>query len=129
MAKGYTPSERQFMDAIIETALRLHYKVMHINDRLYALAAKQGRYDALAGAEGFPDLLIVGYGVMFVIETKAQDGRTSLAQDEWLDAFAGLVDPMCGHCSDRIWLYVARPEQQTEIMEKLAYYRERSWAA
>lgn len=118
--KGYTPTEKQFMDALIETAQRLHYQVAHIPDRLYGLAASQGRYDALAGATGLPDLLICGYGALLIVECKAANGKTRPEQDAWIEELSSVV-------GDKVHVFVARPEDQNRIMDLMVRYREESW--
>lgn len=115
------------MAAITDTALTLGYEVMHIPDRAYGLAASQGRYDALWGARGFPDLVIVGHGTLFVIECKSATGRTSPEQDAWLAAFSEFADAMCPECSTRVYVLLARPADQDHIMGLLRYHREQSW--
>lgn len=119
MAK-YTASERQLMDALIETAQRLHYQVAHIPDRLYGLAAKEGRYDAMAGATGLPDLLICGYGALLVVECKAANGKTSPEQEAWLEELSSVV-------GDKVHVFVARPDDQDRIQALMTKYREESW--
>lgn len=117
-----TATEKQLMDALIATALQLGYLVMHIPDRLYALAAGQGRYDTLAGAKGFPDLIIAGYGRLFVIECKSATGTVDPEQQAWLREIESVE-------SDRVHVLVARPVDQNDIMDRLVQYREESWKA
>ena len=118
----YTASEKQLMDALIATARTLGFAVMHIPDKLYAVAASQNRYDALSGAKGWPDVVAVGYGHMFVVEAKSATGRTFTEQDGWLEAFGELARGV-----DRVHVFMARPEDQDAIIELMVQCREDSW--
>lgn len=117
-----TATEKQLMDALIQTALHLGYLVMHIPDRLYALAAGQGRYDTLAGAKGFPDLIIAGYGQLIVIECKSATGTVEPEQQAWLREIESID-------SDRVHVMVVRPEDQDSVIEQMIRCREESWRA
>lgn len=91
-------SEADFMDSVIELAQRTGWKVMHVPDKLYKLAAKEERWDAMPGAEDFPDLLMVHpqRGQLCVLECKDQRGRVTEGQREWLSAFYGVLFRMAG---------------------------------
>ena len=86
-------TERELMEAVIECAQRFGWKCMHIPDRLYKLAAKEQRWDAMTGAEDWPDLILVRNGVMWVVECKTERGQVSDGQHAWLQAFATLRFP------------------------------------
>lgn len=115
-------SEKQLMDGLISWAQQLGFLVAHIPDALYAIAAGQGRYEALAGAKGLPDLIICGHGHLLVLECKTATGRVDAAQLEWLDAFAGVSN-------DRLHVMVVRPDDYDNTIELMRQCREESWRA
>lgn len=84
-------SERVLMEAVIEFALRLGWQAAHIPDELYALAASQGRFDALVGAEGLPDLVLAKGGRIILAECKSQRGVVRAAQCVWLRESDGYI--------------------------------------
>lgn len=110
------------MDGLIAVATQLGFKVAHIPDRLYALAASQGRYDALSGAEGLPDIIAVGHGCIIVLECKTETGRVSHTQLDWLDAFAGVS-------SDYVHVRVVRPDDYDDVIALMTTIREEGWQA
>lgn len=127
MATKPTATERQLMDAIADTAVQLGYQCAHIPDALYALAATEGRFDAMGGAKGLPDLLICGYGVFMALEVKDKNGTVDRAQQEWMDAFTAFVDAIAPESRYRMHVQVVRPEDQDYIQETLVFHREESW--
>ncbi|MEI2617443.1 MAG: hypothetical protein V9F06_07400 [Thermomicrobiales bacterium] len=96
-------SEAELMANVIARASHAGWHVMHINDRLYRLAAKEGRGDAMIGGRGFPDLVLARAGLVIFAELKATIGRLAPEQSEWLAA----LDP--GICSSRHRVVVWRP--------------------
>lgn len=84
-------SERVLLEAVIECALRLGWQVAHIPDALYALAASQGRFDALMGAEGLPDLILAKGGRVILAECKSARGRVRDTQAVWLAESGGYL--------------------------------------
>lgn len=120
MSKHYTASEKELMDTLIAWFRQTGYVVMHIPDKLYAVAAAQNRYDALSGAKGWPDIVAVGYGHLFVVETKSDRGRTFDEQEAWLAAFQEMD-------GGNVHVYLARPEDQNTIIEHMVNVREASW--
>jgi hypothetical protein len=84
-------SERELMKAVIACAERLGWVVAHINDDLYALAAREGRQDALVGAKGLPDLVLARNGVTLLVELKSERGRVRPEQAAWIEASGGYV--------------------------------------
>jgi hypothetical protein len=125
--KPYSATEQQLMDALVETAEQLGYKCAHVPDKLYALAGREGRFDAMRGAKGLPDLVIIGFKTMFVIETKSDVGKTDRTQDEWMAAFTEFAAAICPDCAANVHVMVARPEDQDAIMRLMAFHREQSW--
>lgn len=85
-------SEQQLLGAVVEAAQRLGWRVMHIPDGLYATAAKEERFDALVGAEGWPDLVLVRGGELIVAELKTERGQLSANQAAWMQAFREVQD-------------------------------------
>lgn len=86
-------TEAELLDAVVDAALTFGWLVSHIPDRLYALAAKDQRFDALIGAEGLPDLILAREGDetrggrVIVAELKTNTGKVKLRQQAWLQAF------------------------------------------
>ena len=87
-------SEAEWMQSIIDLAQSQGYLVAHIPDRLYQLAAKQRRFDAMTGAKALPDLIIVGLNyahgdvpqpTVYFLETKTMRGAVAPEQQEWID--------------------------------------------
>lgn len=76
--------EDELLSAVVEAAERLGWKVAHIPDRLYKLAAKEGRWDAMRGAKSFPDLVMTRNGRLIFAETKTETGELEPGQAEWL---------------------------------------------
>ena len=50
-------------------------------------------YDSKRSEPGFPDLVIVGHGKLFMWELKSQDGVLTTAQIRWLDALRSIDSP------------------------------------
>jgi hypothetical protein len=65
-------TEAQLMNAIANNARQLGYLVYH---------AKV----SIGSRPGFPDLIIVGFGAMFAIETKGPRGVISDEQKQWIE--------------------------------------------
>lgn len=79
-------SERQLMDAAIETAALHGWLWHHMPDEALAELAKARRWEAMP-APGFPDLVLLRGNRLLVVETKAQRGVVSPDQEAWLAAF------------------------------------------
>ena len=67
-------SEKDFQAAVVKLAKEFEWMVYHT-------------YDSRKSTPGFPDLLMLKGKRMLVIELKTEKGKTTKAQDEWLDAF------------------------------------------
>lgn len=71
-------TEKQLQEAIIELATLLHWRHFHAHD--------MRRSDA-----GWPDLVLVRGGRLLVWELKAERGKLSPAQEEWLGILGGVA--------------------------------------
>lgn len=47
-------------------------------------------YDSKRSEPGFPDIVLLRNGECLVFEVKREDGRTTAAQEQWLDAFGAV---------------------------------------
>lgn len=86
-------SERAFQAAVVAFAQLHNWRVYHT-------------FDSRRSDPGFPDLLLVRNGVVVIAELKAQKGRCTPAQVEWLEAFDAAK-----HKLVRVW----RPSDWKEI--------------
>lgn len=76
-------TERDYQRRIEDLAKRLGYLVNHVNKATVA----GGRFITPTSHAGFPDLWIVGFGVLAVFEIKRESARPSEikdAQKEWI---------------------------------------------
>lgn len=88
-------TEKEFMQAVIDLCRYLGLKVYH-------------PFDSRRSAPGYPDLTIVGKGVLFV-ETKTESGRLRPEQQEWLSALRAAGAEV------HVW----RPSHMPEITKRL----------
>jgi hypothetical protein len=95
-------TERAFERAVVEYVQLLGWRVYHT-------------YDSRRSNPGFPDLVLVRDGFALFIELKAEKGRVSIAQQEWIDA----LDLVAGE-TDRVGVFVWRPSDWAEIELVLA---------
>lgn len=101
--------EQEMQQAIIDTAKMMGYLTHH-------------EYDSRRSTAGFPDLWIVGYGKLLVLENKTDTGRVSDDQRIWLrELTAAGVDAR---------VYRLRDWQSGELVKELqaikrAYLRDR----
>lgn len=106
-------SERSFQRAVVELAQRLGYRVAHFHD-----SRRQVAKDVIVGdrdAAGWPDLVVVGHGRMFILELKTATGRLRPAQRAWLQALDVVADATDG----RVHVGVYRPKDWPEIVRLL----------
>lgn len=103
-AQSTAMSEGQLQDAVIELARLLGWRVAHFRPA----ATGRGYRTAVQGdGAGFPDLVLVRNGHLIFAELKADRGRHSLDQHEWLN---DLLAVSVG--SHRVWVYECwRPSQ------------------
>ena len=79
---AFTPTERQVQDTLVAAALVAGWLVYH-------------PWISVRSAPGWPDLFCVhpGRGQALAFEVKAQRGRVSEAQRQWLEALAAAGIP------------------------------------
>lgn len=105
-------SEEQLQDAVIEYLDLFGWTWAHIPDRLYKLAVKERRFDAMPGAKGFLDILALHPdGRLIVIECKTEQGDLEPEQDEWLRLWGAFMA--------RIW-GVIPARKHAEMLDLLA---------
>lgn len=99
-------TESQFQDAMIQLAQTTGWRVAHFRP---AQTAKGWRTPVSADGAGFPDLVITRPPELLVVELKAQRGKLSAKQREWLRHF-----DLCG-----IEWHVWRPSDWPTIEARL----------
>ncbi len=126
MVKPRKATEADFTTFVIDLARVLGWRTAHFRP---AKTDKGWRTPVQGDGAGFPDLILLRGNRMVVAELKAERGRLSPAQVEWLDAYAGLAYPECpGSFGDdtnavtgnHIGVFVWRPRDVDEIREVLA---------
>ena len=86
--------EAEFQSMIVDRAKARGWLVHH--DR--------GDYrQTIAGDAGFPDLCLARGGTVLFIEVKSEKGRTSPAQDDWINALPSVI--------------VARPSDWSKVID------------
>lgn len=79
-------SEREFQDAVIKQAKRLGWKVCHFRPA----RMQSGKWSTpIQGHKGAPDLFLLRRGRWLHIELKAEKGRLSAEQKEWVEESIG----------------------------------------
>lgn len=100
-------SERALQSAVVELAHWYGWKVHHTR----AAQMPSGRWATpIQGDNGFPDLVLLRPGELIFVELKSAIGKTSPAQDDWLDWLTRAGQEV----------YVWRPRDITTIKERLA---------
>lgn len=89
--------EKDWMQTVIDAATTLNWMVYHT-------------HDSRRSTPGFPDLILIRDTEMLVIELKTDCGRTSPAQEQWLDAFSGVAG---------LTVMVCRPTDWPEVEQAL----------
>lgn len=101
--------EAIFQTQVVEFAAWHHWRHYHPPDnRAIALAAGRTRKQRVV--PGFPDLVLMRAPELIVVELKAEKGRLSVEQRDWL---AGLA--LCG-----VETHVWRPSDWPAIEERLS---------
>lgn len=81
-------SEREWQRTVIDYAQRLGWRVAHFRT---SRTGSGGFATAVqADGAGWPDLSMVRGSRLLFVELKAENGRVSPAQREWLDALGGV---------------------------------------
>lgn len=102
-------SERDYQRRIEQRAGRLGYLVNHVNKATVAA----GRFITPTSHAGFPDLWIVGYGRLIVLEVKSESAPPSAikaAQKDWIRRLQQV---------DGVEAYVVRPSEWPHVEEIL----------
>lgn len=90
-------TEKAWQQTVVDYAQVMGWRVYHT-------------FDSRRSAEGFPDLVMVRRGRVVVAELKAENGRVSTAQAEWL---ADLAEALPGCVT--VW----RPSDWPEVERAL----------
>lgn len=70
-------SESEFQQAIVDAAHASGWLVYHT-------------YDSRRSEPGFPDLVLIRGAELLVVEVKRETGKTTPAQEQWLEAFGAV---------------------------------------
>jgi hypothetical protein len=99
-------TEREFQESVIQLAQICGFKVAHFR----AARTTTGWRTPVSGdGAGYPDLTLVRPPELLIVELKAERGKLSAAQREWLQAL-----DMCG-----VEIAVWRPRDWPAIEERL----------
>ena len=75
-------TEADFTKTVIDIATTYGYLVSHFRPA----RTERGWRTPLQGDAGFPDLVIVGHGLLLLAELKVGRGKLRLEQERWKDA-------------------------------------------
>ena len=98
-------AERDWQARVVDLAKLFEWRYMHV----YPLRRAGGVRTATT-TKGWPDLILVRRGRMLVVELKADDGRLSPEQQEWLQELRLVQGLEC---------YVWRPRDWDEVCRLL----------
>jgi hypothetical protein len=124
-------SERSFERAVVEYAEYHGWRTAHFNDSRREVVDRRTGERKLIGdkdAKGFPDRIFARKGRIVIAELKAEKGRLSGEQKEWLEALGspgGDPDPVGVLALElrglfpRVWVACWRPSQWSEIEQVL----------
>ena len=82
--------ERDWQQTVLDAAKALGWLCYHTHDSRRSVA-------------GFPDCICIRDTEMLVIELKNEKGKTSAAQEAWLDAFSGVAGLTVMVCRPDDW--------------------------
>ncbi len=102
-------SEREFQKQVIQLARLFGWRVAHF-DASVRVVGKERRFVGDVGSKGFPDLVLARNDRLVFVELKAEKGRVSPAQQEWLDDLGKAIPEV----------YLWRPSDLTLIANVLA---------
>ncbi len=78
-------TEKQLVDALVDLAKQLGYFVCHFRSAIN----QRGHWSTpIQGNAGFPDLVIVGRGMVLFLECKTEKGAATPEQQAWLEALS-----------------------------------------
>ncbi len=82
-------TEAEFQKQVIDTAMWMGWKVMHISDSR-KMVRRGGSYKAVADplTSGWPDLFLVKGSEVRVFELKSAKGRLTDSQKDWLETLS-----------------------------------------
>jgi hypothetical protein len=92
---GLQQSEKQFERAVVEYAEHHGWKTAHFNDSRREVVDKRTGERKLIGdkdAKGFPDRIFARRARIVIVELKAEKGRLSKEQREWIVELGGEPD-------------------------------------
>jgi hypothetical protein len=103
---GATVTEREFQTVVVGAARVFGWRVAHFRPA----RTTHGWRTAMSGDVGFPDLVLARDGRLLFVELKAAAGRTSPAQDRWLETLSTVA---------AVEVFVWRPCDWDEIVTTL----------
>lgn len=110
------PTEADCQTAIIDACKLLGYRVHHCRPAWSAI----GYRTPIQGHAGFPDLVIVGHGQIYIVELKRRGNKVSVDQEAWLDALSDAG----------VWSYVVYvPDGQQSFIDELAKHAQKERAS
>jgi hypothetical protein len=86
-------SERDFQARVIDLAERHGWECFHV-------------YDSRRSAAGFPDLVLVRYGLLLFAELKVKKNKTTAAQERWLELLAAVPGVRVRRWRETDWMTI-----------------------
>lgn len=104
-------TEREFQKAYVKALRSLEFFVGHHYDSRFSDP----------GTKGMPDLLVVGHGVVFMVELKREKGRLSEEQRQWIAELtaAGVIVHVCRPSDWESMMAYAEAMAQREVEPSL----------
>lgn len=90
---NYSPkqTERAFQQQVIQLAQLKGWKVCHFRPARVIIKGVETWRTPLEGDRGCPDMILARGGVVLLWELKAEAGKVTAEEQEWLDASGGKV--------------------------------------
>lgn len=131
MSTVLAQSEKAFEAAVVEYAEHQGWKTAHFNDSRREVVNKRTGERQLVGdkdAKGFPDRVFARNGRIVIAELKAEKGRLSREQKDWLAALGSpdgeddmaLLSLRVRGTWPRAWVCCWKPSDWPEIQRVLA---------